>query len=73
MLLRIHEVQPQSRQIKTVADTLRSGGVIIYPTDTIYGLGCDIYKPKAIERVCQLKGIDPTKAKLSFICNDLSD
>ena len=73
MLLRIHEVQPQSRQIKTVAEVLRSGGVIIYPTDTIYGLGCDIFKPKAIERVCQLKGIEPSKAKLSFICNDLSD
>ena len=73
MLLRIHEDQPQSRQIKTVAEVLREGGVIIYPTDTIYGMGCDIYQPKAIEKVCALKGIQPSKAKLSFVCSDLSD
>ena len=48
------------------------GGIIIYPTDTIYGLGCDIFKPKAIERICRLKNIAPNKAQLSFVCNDLS-
>jgi len=73
MFLRIHEDNPQPRQIKTVAEELRNGGVIIYPTDTIYGLGCDIFQQGAIERVCQLKGIEPSKAKLSFVCNDLSD
>ena len=73
MILSIHEDDPQPRQIKTVVEALRKGGVIIYPTDTIYGMGCDIHQQKAIERVCQLKGINPSKAKLSFICNDLSD
>ena len=73
MFLRIHEDNPQPRQIKTVAEVLRKGGVIIYPTDTIYGLGCDIFQQKAIEKVCQLKGMEPSKAKLSFICNDLGD
>jgi tRNA threonylcarbamoyl adenosine modification protein (Sua5/YciO/YrdC/YwlC family) len=73
MFIHIHEDNPQLRQIKSVVDVLRKGGVIIYPTDTIYGMGCDIYQQKAIVRVCQLKGIDPSKAQLSFICNDLSD
>ena len=49
------------------------GGVIVYPTDTIYGLGCDIFKPKAIEKICRIKNIDPAKAQLSFVCSDLSD
>ena len=72
MLLRIHPQNPQQRLLNQVADCLKSGGVIIYPTDTIYGLGCDIYHPKAIERICQIKNIDPQKAQLSFICRDLS-
>ncbi len=50
-----------------------SGGIIIYPTDTIYGLGCDIFQHKAIERICRIKQIDPAKAQLSFVCYDLSD
>ena len=49
----------------------RSGGIVIYPTDTIYGLGCDIYHPEAIERLCRIKGINPSKAQFSFICRDL--
>lgn len=72
MLLHIHPDNPQPRNIKMVADTLREGGVIIYPTDTIYGLGCDIYNAKAIERICRIKNIDPKKAQFSFICSDLS-
>jgi tRNA threonylcarbamoyl adenosine modification protein (Sua5/YciO/YrdC/YwlC family) len=72
MLLRIHPQNPQPRLLSQVADCLKSGGVIIYPTDTIYGLGCDIYQPKAIERICEIKNIDPQKAQLSFICKDLS-
>ena len=55
-----------------MADCLKNGGVIIYPTDTIYGLGCDIMQPKAVERICRIKNIDPQKAQLSFICRDLS-
>lgn len=72
MLLQIHPVNPQRRLIEQVTEVLRNGGVIIYPTDTIYGLGCDIFQHKAVERVCQIKGIDPKKAQLSFICRDLS-
>lgn len=73
MLLNIHPQDPQERLIKKVADVLRNGGVIIYPTDTVYGFGCDIFQPKAIERICRIKGIDPAKANLSFVCEDLSD
>lgn len=73
MLLHIHPQNPQPRQIKTAVETLRNGGIIIYPTDTIYGLGCDILQHKAIEKVCRIKQVDPKKANLSFICSDLSN
>ena len=73
MIIRIHPENPQGRLIKQIADCLRNGGVIIYPTDTVYGLGCDIFQPKAVERICRIKGIDPEKANLSFVCSDLSD
>jgi tRNA threonylcarbamoyl adenosine modification protein (Sua5/YciO/YrdC/YwlC family) len=72
MLLHIHPENPQPRQIKTAVECLQRGGVIIYPTDTIYGLGCDILQHRAIERVCRIKNVDPKKAQLSFICSDLS-
>jgi tRNA threonylcarbamoyl adenosine modification protein (Sua5/YciO/YrdC/YwlC family) len=72
MLLPIHPQNPQPRQVKKVVDNLQHGGIIIYPTDTIYGLGCDILQHKAIERVCRIKNVDPRKAQLSFICSDLS-
>jgi len=73
MLIRIHPVDPQDRLIQQVVKTLKSGGVVIYPTDTIYGLGCDIFQHKAIQRICQIKNIEPQKANLSFVCYDLSD
>jgi len=73
MIVEIHPQNPQERLIRKVADVLREGGVIIYPTDTVYGLGCDIFQPKAVERICRIKGIDPQKANLSFVCSDLSD
>lgn len=73
MLLHIHPDNPNVRHIKTVVECLLDGGVIIYPTDTIYGLGCNIFQHKAIERVAKIKNVDPAKAQLSFICNDLSD
>jgi tRNA threonylcarbamoyl adenosine modification protein (Sua5/YciO/YrdC/YwlC family) len=72
MLIQIHPDNPQPRLVKQVAECLQDGGVIIYPTDTIYGLGCDIRQHKAIEKICQIKHIDPQKAQLSFICRDLS-
>lgn len=73
MLLEIHPNNPNPRHIATVVDCLKSGGIIAYPTDTIYGLGCDIFQPKAIEKIAQIKGVDPAKAQLSFVCADLSD
>jgi tRNA threonylcarbamoyl adenosine modification protein (Sua5/YciO/YrdC/YwlC family) len=73
MLLEIHTNNPNPRHIATVVDCLKSGGIIAYPTDTIYGLGCDIFMPKAIEKIAQIKGVDPAKAQLSFVCADLSD
>ena len=72
MLLSIHPDNPQPRLLQSVVNTLRDGGVIIYPTDTIYGLGCDIYNASAIERICRIKGIQPKSAQFSFICCDLS-
>jgi len=72
MLLHIHPENPQPRQIKIVVDCLHRGGVIIYPTDTLYGLGCDILQHKAIEKVCRIKKVEPKRAQLSFICSDLS-
>jgi tRNA threonylcarbamoyl adenosine modification protein (Sua5/YciO/YrdC/YwlC family) len=73
MFLTLHPQNPQERNIQTITDCLLSGGIIIYPTDTIYGLGCDIFQHKAIERICRIKNIDPAKAQLSFVCYDLSD
>jgi tRNA threonylcarbamoyl adenosine modification protein (Sua5/YciO/YrdC/YwlC family) len=73
MLLSIHPENPNPRLIKQVVECLASGGIIIYPTDTIYGLGCDIFQPKAIERIARIKQVDPQKAQLSFICSSLSD
>ena len=73
MLIHIHPDNPQPRLIRQVVDILKSGGIIVYPTDTIYGLGCDIFQHKAVERICRLKGVDPQKANLSFVCYDLSD
>src|SRR3954466_12034701 len=72
MLLHVHPDNPQPRNIKMIVECLLDGGVIIYPTDTIYGLGCDIFQPKAVEKICRIKNIDPQKAQLSFICRDLS-
>jgi tRNA threonylcarbamoyl adenosine modification protein (Sua5/YciO/YrdC/YwlC family) len=73
MLIHIHPDNPQPRLIRQVVDVLKGGGVIAYPTDTIYGLGCDIFQHKAVERICRLKGVDPQKAQLSFVCHDLSN
>jgi tRNA threonylcarbamoyl adenosine modification protein (Sua5/YciO/YrdC/YwlC family) len=64
---------PAQRHIATVVNCLINGGVIIYPTDTIYGLGCDIFQQAAIEKICRIKKVRPEKAQLSFVCYDLSD
>jgi tRNA threonylcarbamoyl adenosine modification protein (Sua5/YciO/YrdC/YwlC family) len=73
LLLQLHPDNPNPRNLRTIVDCLSGGGIIIYPTDTIYGLGCDIFQPKAVEKICRIKQIDPQKAQLSFVCYDLSD
>jgi len=72
MLLNIHPENPDPRKIQQAAKVLEKGGIIIYPTDTVYGIGCDIFDRKAVDRICKLRGLDPVKARLSFICKDLS-
>jgi tRNA threonylcarbamoyl adenosine modification protein (Sua5/YciO/YrdC/YwlC family) len=71
-LLKIHPKNPEGRKINHVVETLKRGGLIVYPTDTIYGIGCDLMNRKSIERMCQIMDIKPQKLNLSFICNDLS-
>lgn len=70
--LQIHPKNPEPRKINQVVEVLREGGIIIYPTDTIYGIGCDLMNRKSIERLCHIMHIKPQKLDLSFICNDLS-
>lgn len=72
MIIYIYPDNPQERNINMAVDTLRKGGVIIYPTDTVYALGCDIYNAEAITRICRIKKLDPKKAQFTFVCNDLS-
>jgi tRNA threonylcarbamoyl adenosine modification protein (Sua5/YciO/YrdC/YwlC family) len=71
-LIRIHPLNPEARKISRVVDVLRKGGIIVYPTDTIYGIGCDLMNRKSIERLCHIMDIKPHKLDLSFICHDLS-
>lgn len=71
-LLKIHPDNPEQRKILKVVECLRDGGVVIYPTDTVYGIGCDIHNQKAVEKICRIKGVNPKKNNLSFICYDLS-
>jgi len=72
MLLRINPEKPNQKEIDQVVTCLQDGGVIIYPTDTVYGMGCDIHKQRAVERVSKIKGVDPAKVNFSFVCADLS-
>ena len=71
--IRLYPDNPSTSKIEHIVNILRNGGVIIYPTDTIYGLGCDIFNNKAIEKVCRIKGLNSHKTNLSFICYDLSE
>lgn len=73
MIVRIYNENPNPKAIQETVDILKSGGVIIYPTDTVYGVGCDITNQKAIERVYAIRGLKPEKSNLSFICYDLTD
>jgi len=71
--IKIYEENPNPKEIKRVVEVLRRGGLVIYPTDTVYGLGCDITNYKALERIARIKGIKLEKANWSFICADLSN
>ena len=71
-LIKIHPENPDLRKIEQVVHVLREGGLVIYPTDTVYGIGCDIFQPKAIEKIAKLKNLKPEKANFAFICHDLS-
>jgi tRNA threonylcarbamoyl adenosine modification protein (Sua5/YciO/YrdC/YwlC family) len=71
--IKLYEKGTDMRKIEQIVTCLRNGGVIIYPTDTVYGMGCDIHNTRAVERICQIKGIKPNKNNFSFICNDLSN
>ena len=72
-LIKIHPANPEPRKMAEVVQALRKGALVIYPTDTVYGLGCDITQPKSIERIARIKGIKVEKNNFSFICTDLSN
>lgn len=72
MYIELQPANPDDRKIAQIADILRKGGVIIYPTDTVYGLGCDMMNKAAVEKLCRIKGLDPGKALLTFICRDIA-
>lgn len=71
--VKIYDENPNPKEIKRVVDVLKKGGLIIYPTDTVYGLGCDITNTKALERIAKIKGVKLEKANFSFVCHDLSN
>ncbi len=73
IFVKIYEENPNPKEISKVIRVLKNGGLIIYPTDTVYGLGCDITNTKALERIARLKGMKLEKTNLSFICHDLSN
>ena len=73
MLIKIYPQNPNQREINKAVDILRDGGLIIYPTDTVYAIGCDALNVRAVEKICHLKNIDPRKSNLSIICYDLSN
>lgn len=72
MLIRVYSENPNEKIIEQIVDVLKKGGIIIYPTDTVYGMGCDITNQKAIEKIAKLRGVKAEKANFSFICYDLS-
>ena len=73
MLIKIYPENPNQKEIDKVVNILRDGGLVIYPTDTVYAIGCDALNVRAVERICQMKGINPQKSNLSIICYDLSN
>ena len=72
-IIKIYEDKPSEAAIKKVVEVLKNGGLVIYPTDTVYGLGCDITNSRALEKIAKIKGIKLEKANFSFVCSDLSN
>ena len=72
MIIKLYEDNPNPREILEVVKILKDGGVIVYPTDTLYAFGCDITNAKAVEKICAIKNIDPVKMPLSFVCSNIS-
>lgn len=72
-LIRLYEQNPDLKKVEQVINILRNGGIVIYPTDTVYGIGCDINNQRAIEKICKIKGINPKKHNFSIICADLGN
>lgn len=73
MIIKLYDENPNEKEITKIVEILKNGGLVIYPTDTVYAIGCDALNVRAVEEVCKLKGINPNKANLSIICYDLSD
>lgn len=71
--VKLYPDNPNKRTIQQIVEVLRDGGIIIYPTDTLYAIGCDALNVRAVERICRIKGIDPAKASLSIVCNDIGN
>lgn len=73
MLVKIYPENPNQKEIIRIVEVLQNGGLVVYPTDTVYAIGCDALNVRAVEKICQLKGINPNKSNLSIICYDLSN
>lgn len=73
MLVKIYSENPNPKEVAKVVEILKDGGLVIYPTDTVYAIGCDALNVRAVERICELKGVNPMKSQLSVICYDLSN
>jgi tRNA threonylcarbamoyl adenosine modification protein (Sua5/YciO/YrdC/YwlC family) len=73
LLLKLYPENPNPKHLQTVVECIRDGGIVVYPTDTIYGLGCDIKRSKSVEKICSIRGIVPGKSNFSFICSGLSE
>ncbi len=73
MLIKLYEENPNPREVGKIVNILKEGGLVVYPTDTVYALGCDALNVRAVEKICKMKGINPQKTNLSIICHDLSN
>jgi Sua5/YciO/YrdC/YwlC family protein len=73
VLIKLYDTNPNPREVDKVVNILKEGGIVIYPTDTVYAMGCDALNVRAVEQICKIKGINPQKTKLSIICEDLSN